>query len=322
MQRRKATEKKRPHSRTRKAVPRTSKVRVETKKLDTGTQASKLPSARLPRSPKTLRVLTGDLTPEDLNNLIKEDSLAVDTETGGLDFRTCDLRLITICTRAGDVILVRKPTPGALNLRRLFNSDHISFVFHHAAFDLKFIVPHLGISMVDRFECTKTLSKVLEPGEKSGLGKVVKRTCGIEIDKAIKHTWDEQELSKRQVEYACDDVLYLHEVLDYFRVTLCDGKHSDSASYYKAALDCISTMATLDITGFANVLYYADDEPGQIKANRLWWAYKSGEVMNSMMMHALDEVEVNKKKYQILGNANPDGTWDVFAKEGDEDVRV
>lgn len=216
----------------------------------------------------------------------KEDSLAVDTETGGLDFRTCDLRLITIATKDGRVWMVHKPSPWAPLLKKLFNSRHIRFIFHHAAFDIKFIIPNIGCMLPELFGCTKTMSKLVEPGQGSGLGKVVSRHCCVQLEKGIKHTWNEDTLNSEQTKYAIGDVLYLHRVEASLRKKLDKENLLDA---YDSALKVVKSLAYLNIIGYEGACEYEDEALEKVQAHRDWWDYIVTTNNQLAFMKALDK---------------------------------
>lgn len=286
MQRRKVNKKKRHNSRARQRAPRGSKLPMETEEQHSGTEASKLFGSRFPRSYTTLRFFEKDLSDADLATLLREDSLAIDTETGGLDFRSCKLFLITIGTKDGRIFLVKNPEVSALNLKKLFNSPHITFIFHHAAFDLKFIVPHIGCSIPKRFECTKTLSKIIEPDKRSGLGSVISRLCSVDLPKDIKHEWHKTILSKDQVDYAVNDVLYLHEILNKFRALSCNTSYLE---FYYDAIECIRLMSLLEIAGYANALVYQDEDIQTLTEKRAWWLETEGQLGHYQLLKTMEE---------------------------------
>jgi ribonuclease D len=181
--------------------------------------------------------------------------------------------------------MVHKPNAFAPLLRKLFNSTHIRFIFHHAAFDIKFIIPHIGCSLPELFACTKTMSKLAEPAQGSGLGKVVSRHCCVQLEKGIKHTWDEETLNPVQTKYAIEDVLYLHKVESSLRRKLIKEGLSDA---YDAALLVVKNLAYLNIIGYEGACQYEDESAEKVQAHRDWWEYMVETNIQLAFMKALD----------------------------------
>lgn len=269
--------------------PSPSEVPVETPKLYTGARIRKLFGSGPARRPKTLRIYQHDLTSQAYQSLRKETYLAIDTETGGLDYRNHALLLVQICTEDGRVYMVRKPTKKSNYLLSLLLGEETSFgastgpnlIFHHAMFDLRFLQAQLGIfipsstnGFSNKIHCTKALMKMVHPKLASGLGSALKRILEVKINKNISHeNWDAEELDEKQIAYACNDVLYLHELRDKLVGRL------DPMGYlsYIKAMTTISYSSQLQVEGYTDLLVYKKDEYEEVKKNRDWWLSKTGE---------------------------------------------
>lgn len=215
---------------------------------------------RLSRHSKTLEIQEQDLSEAQVLFLLQYGSLAVDTETGGLDPWFCDLRLVTICTPDNHIFLIRNPTYESKNLVNLLQSIGIKFLFQNALFDLRFLVKHLGLLKVPDFECTKTLAKTIFWASRSGLRALLKNMLNIEINKQIDHTWNEQNLSSRQIEYACNDVLYLHPLFNYMKTQSL----TKNTMAYSLAKENIQKHVQLTMLGQDYVLQFEDLDPKEI----------------------------------------------------------
>ena len=184
--------------------------------------------------------------------------LAIDTETTGLYFWRDKLKLIQLCNENNNIVLIRNPKHTDKNLIELFrNSD---FIFHHAAFDIKFLYWHLGI-YPNYFECTKTLVKNCKPNDFSGLQKVIKQILKVDLEKnknICLSNWDQKVLSPKQIEYACDDVLYLFPLFK----KLINDKYLNQ-DIYDTSINTILGKAILEVEGYADALEYnAQPFPG------------------------------------------------------------
>lgn len=156
---------------------------------------------------------------EILPGLLQEPLLAVDCETTGLDARSHRLRLVQVATReqVSVVDLFRMPAeplaPLLANARRL--------VFHNAKFDLA----HLraaGLPTPDGSRLLDTMvgSQILAAGTRfgylnqSGLGAVVPRYLGEELDKSEQRSDWTADLSDAQIRYAARDAAILLPLAD------------------------------------------------------------------------------------------------------------
>lgn len=267
MQRRKTSKKKRSHSRTHQRVPSSSTVCMETEKQYSRAQASEFSSPRFSGSEKTLeyskhpnvQIAHGTFPIDWLQHFATQESLAIDCETGGLDPKLHRLFSIQIATEAGLVFILRFPQYTTANTR-LFQVPK-NWIFHHAAFDVGFLHYHLDMPWpVNNWEidCTKTLSKVICPGQKSGLGSVLQRELNIKIDKQINHNhWGDKLLSEQQINYMINDVLHLHKLRDHLCEKECEG--GELYRLYREALRARMTMLEAEEKGYTDLFKYEDD---------------------------------------------------------------
>ena len=65
---------------------------------------------------RSLDVYEHDLPDKIISKLTQENYLAIDTETGGLDYRKTSLFLIQIATPSGSVFIIKKPDKNSKNL--------------------------------------------------------------------------------------------------------------------------------------------------------------------------------------------------------------
>ena len=96
-------------------------------------------------------------------------------------------------------------------------SVRVQKVFHHAPFDLRFMVYQWGMRPVNIAD-TKLASRILEPHadhKDHSLAPLVKRHFDVDLDKSVRFTdWLAEDLSRDQLRYAAQDVRYLLPLLD------------------------------------------------------------------------------------------------------------
>lgn len=226
-----------------------------------------------------MKVFDGDLDYQIGKRLQKADSISIDTETDGLDYRKDKLRLVQVCTNDGRVYMVRNPIPGSINLSLVLLSIISTKIFHHAAFDLRFLKAGLRIETQGKIECTKTLMKIIHPEMKSGLGTATSRLFGIHLNKmAFNHGhWHDEELTREQLSYAANDVLYLPKLLKKLKQ---DASWADIAKYWRA-MKVIPEKAFMEVEGYTDLWDYPQVGHAKALEQRNWWLDFSGEIDKS-----------------------------------------
>ncbi|CAM3422207.1 ribonuclease D [Occultella aeris] len=202
-------------------------------------------------------VRSGDLDRDALAVLLQQDSIAVDTETSGLDWRADRLLLVQIYSEPTGALLVRLGDETPPRLCQLLENEHVTKVFHFAPFDLRFLMAQLP-ARVDPVACTKAASKLLDPTRSPSaysLQSLLQRELGVKINKgAVRISdWGSAELSAEQVQYAADDVthlLQLHEQLERELRTI--GRYD----LYREVCRYLPVDATLRTQGFPDPLEY------------------------------------------------------------------
>ncbi|MBS1256406.1 MAG: Ribonuclease D [Deltaproteobacteria bacterium] len=155
--------------------------------------------------------LTSDIPDNLLESYLQESEIAVDTELHGLRLFRDEVCLVQICDDKKNVCLVKpekkQTTP---NLNRLLSNHDVTKVFHFAISDVAFIKTSLNIE-VEPFRCTKVMSKLIRTyTQDHGLKDLALELLGHQLNKEQQQTnWDSKNLTKKQLEYAANDVLYL-----------------------------------------------------------------------------------------------------------------
>ena len=178
-------------------------------------------------------------------------SIAVDTETMGLNLHRDRLCLVQIGDGKGNVHLVQiqkgKKCP---NLMRLLTDQKVLKIFHFARFDVAKIKNDLGIVVAPVY-CTKIASKLCRTSSPShSLKALCFDLLGVELCKEQQTSdWGADTLNKEQQKYAAGDVLYLHQLKDKLDDLL---KREGRYELAKACFDFLPTRAELDLLDFDN----------------------------------------------------------------------
>jgi ribonuclease D len=195
----------------------------------------------------TIRLHRGDLP--DLTRY--RDSVAIDTETMGLDHRRDRLCVVQLSPGDGTADVVQIPagagTPA--NLRTLLANPGILKIFHFARFDLGILQQSFGI-MAHPVYCTKIASRLVRTyTDRHGLKDLTRDLLGIEVSKQQQLTdWGAEELTSAQVAYAASDVLYLHALKAKLDSLLVREAREELAA---ACFRFLPDRVRLDLAGWA-----------------------------------------------------------------------
>ena len=184
--------------------------------------------------------------------------VAIDTETMGLNINRDRLCLIQVSF--GDDIahllqLSKETEQKPKNLIKLLQNKNITKIFHFGRFDLAMLNKNVS-PVVGPIYCTKIASKLSRTfGAKHGLKELCKDLLNIELDKFNQTSdWGTKKLSKDQLAYAAQDVLFLHKLkIKLDEILLREGKMN-------LALECFESLKTrvkLDLEGFQELDIFA-----------------------------------------------------------------
>ena len=184
-------------------------------------------------------------------------SIAIDTETQGLNLQRDRLCLIQLSSGNGDAHLVQfeKKKYNAPNLRKLLSDKKTLKIFHFARFDLAAIKIYLEIQCEPVF-CTRIASRLTRTyTDKHGLKDICSELIGVEISKQQQQSdWASSELSQNQREYAASDVLYLHQLKDVLEHRL---KRENRLEIARGCFDFLKYQVDLDIQGWGEQNIFA-----------------------------------------------------------------
>jgi ribonuclease D len=195
-----------------------------------------------------IQLFEEDLDTATLARYLAADAIAIDTETMGLILGRDRLCSVQLCDPQGfvSIVRIRKGQTQAPNLRRLLEAGTITKVFHFARFDVAQFRSTFSINTAPIF-CTKIASKLARTYTSShGLKNLVAELIGVELDKQAQSSdWGSMdELSREQLTYAANDVLYLLELRDKLTVML---QREDRWELAKQCFQCIPVFVDLDI---------------------------------------------------------------------------
>lgn len=201
-------------------------------------------------------VRRGDIDADWLARARSTDTVACDIETTGLNWRVDQIRTVQLATPDAIVVVQVAPGDHPHLLVELLEDASVTKVFHHAPFDLRFLVATWRVRP-SNIACTKVAAKVVEPGmepEHYSLKPSLRRLLGVSIDKAQQVSdWSADNLSSAQLEYAANDVRYLGPLLSELRALAAGRGVSD---LLEASFAYLPTRAALDTLGIGDVFDY------------------------------------------------------------------
>jgi len=192
-----------------------------------------------------------DIT-SDIANSFK-NSIAIDTEATGLQIPERDkLSLVQICDEKGNVYIIQpnKNNYKAPNLVSILEDEKILKIGHYLRFDKNALEFFLKCKIKNIFD-TKIASKVVRTyTDQHGLKNLVYEFCNKNLDKrAGSSDWNKNinELTDKQLEYAANDVIYLHKIKNELEKML---KRENRMDLYQNCITFLDTRIALDQSGF------------------------------------------------------------------------
>jgi len=200
--------------------------------------------------------IKGDITSEISGSFKK--SIAIDTEATGLQIPARDkLSLIQICDENQNVYIIQpdKNSYQAPNLVSVLENEKILKIGHFLRFDKNALEFFLKCKIKNIFD-TKIASKIVRTyTDAHGLKNLVQEFCNKSIDKRFGSSdWnkDINELSDKQLDYAANDVIYLHKIKVELENMLIREKRME---LFKRCLDFLDTRVELDQKGFKEDIF-------------------------------------------------------------------
>ena len=193
----------------------------------------------------------GDITSEIAGSF--KNSIAIDTEATGLQIPERDkLSLIQICDEKGNVFIIQpnKNNYKAPNLVSVLENEKILKIGHFLRFDKNALEFFLKCKIKNIFD-TKIASKIVRTYTDShGLKNLAQEFCNKSLDKRQGSSdWnkDINELSDKQLEYAANDVFYLHKIKTELEKMLI---RENRMNIFNECLKFLDTRVALDQNGF------------------------------------------------------------------------
>ena len=195
---------------------------------------------------KSLKSFKGDIT--------------IDTETLGLNIKRDRLCLIQLRNESNKKVYLIKfdqniSPVNSKNIKSLLENKSLTKIFHYARFDMAVLKENLNINVRNIF-CTKIASKLTRTySSKHGLKDLVKEILNVELDKTEQTSdWSQKKLTKQQIKYAMNDILYLSDLKKNLEAKLLEAKRLKT---FKSIMNFLDTRVALDLMGWENTDIFA-----------------------------------------------------------------
>lgn len=186
--------------------------------------------------------------------------ISIDTETLGLNIKRDRLCLIQLRNESNKKIYLIKfdgelSAKKSKNLKLIMENRSLRKIFHYARFDMAVLKENLNINVKNVF-CTKIASKLTRTySSKHGLKDLVKELLNVELDKNEQTSdWSRKKLSKLQVQYAINDILYLENLKIILETKLEDLKRIKT---FNSIMKFLETRVELDLMGWESTDIFA-----------------------------------------------------------------
>ena len=192
-----------------------------------------------------------DITSEIASSF--KNSISIDVEATGLQIPERDkLSLIQICDEKENIYIIQpnKKNYKAPNLVSVLENSKILKIGHFLRFDKSALEFFLKCKIKNIFD-TKIASKIVRTyTDAHGLKNLAQEFCNKNLDKRQGSSdWnkDINDLSDKQLEYAANDVIYLHKIKSELEKMLI---RENRMEIFKNCLTFLNTRVELDQNGF------------------------------------------------------------------------
>ena len=170
----------------------------------------------------------------------------------GLNNNRDRLCTIQICDGTNDAHIIHFPTQNfeCKNLKTTLSNQETLKIFHYARFDVAIMQRYLEINITNIF-CTKIASRLVRTyTDNHGLKNLCDELLNVKLSKQERASdWGAAILTQEQLNYAANDVLHLHKLMNILSTRLTRENRMELA---KGCFEFISTRAKLDVMGWGD----------------------------------------------------------------------
>ncbi|MDE1151059.1 MAG: ribonuclease D [Micavibrio sp.] len=181
------------------------------------------------------------------------DVLAIDSEFMGLNVwrdRLCLLQVYDGVDGKTHMVQFDRGNFDAPNVKKLLSDPKKEKIFYFARGDMRWIGHYLGI-ILENVYCLKIASRIARTyTQQHELQDVSHHVLGVKISKEQQCTdWGAPDLSHAQLDYACNDVVYLHAMKEKLNAMMVNEGRLDIAY---GLFKCLPHVVRADLAGWGN----------------------------------------------------------------------
>jgi ribonuclease D len=170
-----------------------------------------------------VRVMSRDLTEDAFRQIVADRTVAWDIETNGLNPKQSDIGTCQLFSPSFGACVLTNLSQRPPLLMKLLESPDVVKVFHHAPFDLSFMMQKWAVTPRS-VVCTKIAAKIVSPQAdpvEYSLKYLMEHHFNIRLDKAMRFSdWMSESLTAEQLHYAVGDVRKLLDLYVLLRSSL------------------------------------------------------------------------------------------------------
>ena len=187
------------------------------------------------------------LNPKELPQF--KDWVAIDIETSGLDPRLDQLWSVALSD--GEDVWIY--TSNFERIKPLLLDPEVTKVAHNMLFEYTWMMHYIGVEIQGLYD-TLLVEKIIseDDGLPMSLDEVIGRYCGVFLTKDVRKTFETHQAGKpftnEQIEYMCNDVLYLGNIVDQ---QIVEVNKKNLQRTVELELDVLVAVAHLEYNGLA-----------------------------------------------------------------------
>ncbi|WP_407110702.1 ribonuclease D [Streptomyces sp. DSM 116494] len=193
--------------------------------------------------------MSHDLTQDAFQAITSNRYVAWDIETNGLDPTTSDIGTCQLFSPSFGACVVTDVSQRPPLLMELLESPDTVKVFHHAPFDLSFMVQKWAV-VPHSVACTKIAAKIISPKVdpvKYSLKYLMEHHFNVRLNKEMRFSdWMADSLTPEQLQYAVGDV---RKLLDLYELLREDLESIGLSRLYEECCDFLPTHVELKLRG-------------------------------------------------------------------------
>ncbi|MFD8969310.1 hypothetical protein ACFV0C_30750 [Streptomyces sp. NPDC059568] len=201
-------------------------------------------------------VMSHDLTAAAYEKIVSDQFVAWDIETNGLEPKVSEIGTCQIYSPTAGACVITEIHHRPPLLTALLEAPGVVKVFHHAPFDLSFMMQKWG-AIPASVVCTKIAAKLIAPEadpREYSLKHLMRLHFEMDLNKDMRFSdWMTDSLSNEQIQYAVGDV---RKLIDLYRLLHGTLHSMGLAQLYQACCEFLPSHVKLRLHGCPDPFKY------------------------------------------------------------------